>query len=234
MSYCVNCGVKLDSSLQTCPLCHTPVINPNDVQTSTNVSPYPNQKGRIEPVNRKDIIIFSTSTLVAIAVCCGLLNLFFFPQVQWSITVIGLCVVLWIFLLPVTLSPNLTGYLIALLDSIAVGAYVYMITYLTPSNTWYFKFALPLILLFFFLIELLVFLVKNVPFNFFVGLLYFSISTGIICTSIELLLDYIFYNSFSLSWSAVVLAVCSILSIILITVLSLRRIRNMLQKRFHI
>ena len=27
MSYCVNCGVKLDPSLERCPLCNTPVIN---------------------------------------------------------------------------------------------------------------------------------------------------------------------------------------------------------------
>ena len=29
MSYCVNCGVKLEESLTKCPLCNTPVINPN-------------------------------------------------------------------------------------------------------------------------------------------------------------------------------------------------------------
>ena len=31
MSYCVNCGVKLDPSLKYCPLCNTPVINPHDL-----------------------------------------------------------------------------------------------------------------------------------------------------------------------------------------------------------
>ena len=29
MSYCVNCGVELDNSTLKCPLCDTPVINPN-------------------------------------------------------------------------------------------------------------------------------------------------------------------------------------------------------------
>lgn len=237
MSYCVNCGVKLDSSLHTCPLCHTPVINPNAIRMQYELqtgSPYPNQKGKIEPVNRKDIIIFSTASLLAIAICCGLLNFLFFPRIPWSIPVIGLCFVLWILLLPVTLLPSITGYFITLLDIAALGSYVYMITYLTPTDTWYYKVALPLTLICFLLLELLVFLVKNVPFNFFVGLLYFSIGTGLICVSIELLLDNVFQTGFSLSWSAVVLAVCSILSIILITVLSLRRMRNMLQKRFHI
>lgn len=29
MSYCVNCGVELDDTVAICPLCHTPVQNPN-------------------------------------------------------------------------------------------------------------------------------------------------------------------------------------------------------------
>ena len=28
MSYCVNCGVELDATASFCPLCHTPVLNP--------------------------------------------------------------------------------------------------------------------------------------------------------------------------------------------------------------
>ena len=31
MSYCVNCGVELEKSIRKCPLCNTPVINPNDL-----------------------------------------------------------------------------------------------------------------------------------------------------------------------------------------------------------
>ena len=32
MSYCVNCGVELDHTLKSCPLCETPVINPRDIE----------------------------------------------------------------------------------------------------------------------------------------------------------------------------------------------------------
>ena len=41
MSYCVNCGVELDKSLKQCPLCSTPVINPNDVAVEETVTTYP-------------------------------------------------------------------------------------------------------------------------------------------------------------------------------------------------
>lgn len=54
MSYCVNCGVELDPSLKSCPLCHTPVINPNELKKEVSSSPYPTQKGQVEVVKRKD------------------------------------------------------------------------------------------------------------------------------------------------------------------------------------
>lgn len=233
MSYCVNCGVELDSSLKKCPLCNTPVINPNSILYSEAASPYPEHKGKIEPVNRKDLTIFSSITLSAIAICCGLLNCIFFENVMWSVPVIGLCLFIWICLLPITLLPNLSGYLITLLDCTALGIYIYMISYLTAVNTWYYKFALPLIIVLFVMIEILVLLTKKIPFNFLIGFLYLTIFVAIICVTIELLLDAALQQSLALSWSAVVLTVCAILSIMLITILSIRRIRHMVQKRLY-
>ena len=55
MSYCVNCGVELEASLKECPLCHTPVINPNQIGQPTPPSPYPMNKGQVEVVKRKDL-----------------------------------------------------------------------------------------------------------------------------------------------------------------------------------
>ena len=40
MSYCVNCGVELDASLKSCPLCHTPVINPRELKDTPPGFPY--------------------------------------------------------------------------------------------------------------------------------------------------------------------------------------------------
>ena len=54
MSYCVNCGVELESSLVSCPLCNTPVINPNELPYVKKPSPYPEEMGQVEVVKRKD------------------------------------------------------------------------------------------------------------------------------------------------------------------------------------
>ena len=51
MSYCVNCGVELEPSLKKCPLCNTPVINPNELQKiGEAVSPYPIKTGQVDVV----------------------------------------------------------------------------------------------------------------------------------------------------------------------------------------
>ena len=72
MSYCVNCGVELEQSLGQCPLCNTPVINPREAVC--NKSPFPEEKGQVEVVKRKDMSILLTTVMVSTSIVCGLLN----------------------------------------------------------------------------------------------------------------------------------------------------------------
>lgn len=50
MSYCVNCGVELDASLEACPLCNTPVVNPKDFAPQNPFPSFPREKGQVEEV----------------------------------------------------------------------------------------------------------------------------------------------------------------------------------------
>ena len=87
MSYCVNCGVELDPSLKSCPLCHTPVINPNELKKEETVYPYPTQKGQVEVVKRKDLGILLSIVVLATSTTCILLNLLVFSQSPCSLWV---------------------------------------------------------------------------------------------------------------------------------------------------
>ena len=81
MSYCVNCGVKLEQSLQSCPLCHTPVINPNELKNdalSNLTGPFATEKGEVEPMKKYDIGLWLTLVFGSTAIACGILNLFVF------------------------------------------------------------------------------------------------------------------------------------------------------------
>jgi len=41
MSYCVHCGVELAPSEESCPLCKTPVLDPNQPWSEPEERPYP-------------------------------------------------------------------------------------------------------------------------------------------------------------------------------------------------
>ena len=50
---------------------------------------------------------------------------------------------------------------------------------------------------------------------------------------LEVLIDLYLSGEIALSWSAVVLTVCSVLDIAVITMLSRRRLRNEVRRRLH-
>ena len=47
MSYCGNCGVELDPTARACPLCHTPVVNPNQPVDTVSPKPFPPEPGEV-------------------------------------------------------------------------------------------------------------------------------------------------------------------------------------------
>ena len=55
MSYCVNCGVELNSNEKRCPLCSTPVINPNIDNKQMDLPPYPPKSDFIVDSKLKNI-----------------------------------------------------------------------------------------------------------------------------------------------------------------------------------
>ena len=106
MSYCVNCGVELDPSAKTCPLCGTPAWHPE-----LDAPPYfPANSAAVQPASRREAAILLTAMLVSVSLCCGLLNLFLPTNRPWSLYVIGAAVMLWVwFTLPMVLRRSFSG-----------------------------------------------------------------------------------------------------------------------------
>ena len=98
MSYCVNCGVELDETASFCPLCHTPVYNPNQPVNEAAPKPFPTERKEVPPSSKLPIAILISTVLASVAVCCGILNLFLKTQHTWSLYVIGAAIMLWIWM----------------------------------------------------------------------------------------------------------------------------------------
>lgn len=233
MSYCVNCGVELDSSLKECPLCNTPVINPNKPDSTVSAASYPDSKGEVEVVKRKDLGILLSVVLSATAITCLLLNMLVFTGSLWSFMVIGVCICLFFFTFPAVIYTKSPIYLSLLVDGIAVGIYLYLITFLTSDSDWFWQLGLPIIVMITVLIELFTLLARKFPFNILSGSLYLFTETAILCVFLELMIKRFNNDSYRISWSAVVLTVCVIIDITLITILAKKRLRNEVHRRLH-
>lgn len=234
MSYCVNCGVELDASAKECPLCNTPVLNPRELEKIARaVPPFPTKKGAVETVKRKDLGILISMVVLATAVTCGILNAFVFQGKLWSLGVIGVCVILWVMLIPAFIYTKQPVYVSILYDGIAVVAYLYMLTYLTGTREWFAGLGVPIVLLITVIAEVFTFCIRKLPKSFLTIALYLFTAVGLLCGGLEVLIDRYVSQHIALSWSAVVLTVTAILDIAVITMLSRRRLRNAVRRRLH-
>lgn len=235
MSYCVNCGVELDPSLKKCPLCGTPVINPNVIPFYEATSPYPTQKGQVDVVKHRDIALLISIMLVTTAITCGLLNLFVFRANRWSVLVFGFCVLIWVLIVPPFLagSGKLSVYIRILLDGAATFFYLYMISYLTGSKSWVFGIGLPIVALITLLIESFFYARRQIRSSFLHTSLYLFTDIALLCIGIELICRHYIHLPYALTWSAVVLTVCAIFIIAIIMLLVRPSLRDALRRRMH-
>lgn len=145
MSYCVNCGVELAESSNKCPLCDTPVINPNIINPVNTPPAFP--ENIVIPKstnNRFNAIIFSILLLIPNIVCI-ITNLLLTPDLLWSIYVVSSSAMFWfLFVLPFIMKSN-KKYLTIAIDAIATALYIFIFYYYNSAQTgWFWKVAVPL------------------------------------------------------------------------------------------
>lgn len=233
MSYCVHCGVELDPSLKRCPLCNTPVLDPNNIPYFEATSPYPATKGKVEPARRKDAAIFISVLLSTISITCGILNWLVFTGTPWSLLVIGFCLVLWVICIPYIFYRKLSPYLAVFMDGLTVSFYLYLISRLTGSADWLFYLGLPIAALFTFLLEIFILSVLKINHSAFSVTLYIFSLIPLFCIGIELLCRNFLGSPLRITWSAIVLTVCVIFIIAIVTILLLPRVREEARRRLH-
>ena len=233
MSYCVNCGVELEASLKECPLCHTPVINPRELNKETPPSPYPTDKGQVEVVRRKDLGILISVVLTATSVTCLLLNLLVFNAHLWSLIVIGCCLCLFVFTCPAIFYSKMPISLTLLADGASVAIYLFLITFTTRSDTWFWELGLPIAVLLLIGAEIFPLLAKFISFTVLSCALVLFVEIPTFCVALELLIRHVLEKPYRITWSAVVLTVCVIIVFALITILTKKRLRNEVRRRLH-
>ena len=146
MSYCVNCGVELASGERKCPLCDTPVINPNAKGEEEGYRPYPKHVERVmRKVDRRFGVLLATLALLVPLVVTMAADMIIEKRLSWSLYVAGalLCIFTW-FLLPF-LSDRRRPYFSLVLDAFVLLVYLAIISYVTADMLWFLPLALPLV-----------------------------------------------------------------------------------------
>jgi len=138
--YCIKCGVRLEDTEKSCPLCQTPVFHPQ--LTRRSVPPlYPDAPPAPQVRSKAVHIVLATLFLLAAALCAQC-DLLVFGSITWSGYVIGaLCLIyssavlpFWFFRPnPVIFVPCSFGMLLAFLFYVN----------LSVEGNWFFSFALP-------------------------------------------------------------------------------------------
>ncbi|MBQ1850722.1 MAG: hypothetical protein II743_00345 [Lachnospiraceae bacterium] len=233
MSYCVNCGVELDATAKNCPLCNTPVINPNEIKKEGAIPPFPKERAQVDEVQRADFGWLVSMVCLATAVTCGVLNWLAFNGSLWSLAVIGACIVLWVVLVPAVIYHKWSPYVYLLLDCAAIILYLYLIARMIGNYGWFEGLGVPLVICTWGVMELLTLASRKFLKGILARGLYGFTALALLCVGYEIIIDLFCENPIRLSWSAVVLTVCIIVDIAIITTLSRRRLRNEVRRRLH-
>ena len=210
MSYCVNCGVELDSTASFCPLCRTPVVNPRQPVDTGSSPPFPTERREVPPASKAELAILVSSMLASVAVC-----------------------MLWVWLVPPLLLRTMHLYLRLSADVLAVALYVFLISVDLDGSAWYWHLALPIILLLGAALLFLGFMMGARPRSTLSRITLVIGTTGVFLSGVELLIDRYFLGRWQPGWSLVVAAVCLSMMIPLIVVRWRPALRDEVRRRFH-
>ena len=233
MSYCVNCGVELDITATACPLCNTKIYNPNQPPATDVPTPYATVKGHTEPVKMKDFIILISTVLIVTSLVCLFLNLFTIQIGHWSYYVVGICVMLWVFMIPLFFPHKGNIYLQLTLNGISIALFLGLVSYLHPNNHWYEHIALPIVGLGTLLLEIICVFAIKLKSSMLIKTAISIAAIGVFCMVTELVIDLHMKGCFYLRWSAIVAACAFVIDIVLLVIYLLDGLRAEIRRRMH-
>ena len=138
--YCVKCGVRLLDGVARCPLCQTPVWNPDEALAA---EPSFSDRYPIPPESRRyPILAFLTVLLLAVNLSTLILCLTLYGRVSWSGYVMSACAVVYFsFIFPFWFKRREPLIFVPLAFLYISGYLLYICLY--TGGDWFLSFAFP-------------------------------------------------------------------------------------------
>ena len=224
--------MELKNSEKKCPLCDTPVINPN-VTNDNSHADEPQKAFESIPTLRPDYRLLSSIVSVMLIIPVAVTFICDFLQshgITWSIYVLGASLLIFVILLLPAFFKNKSPYKFILTDAVAVFLFLWMISYSTHGN-WAFKVGLPLVAVTCAFSVVYALAVRNKKIDRLLKLSLLVIMIGIFTLCIEVILNDAFDRALTLRWSQYVMIPCGAVSIILLIINSQKKLKEELRKK---
>jgi hypothetical protein len=232
MSYCVNCGVELERTQKSCPLCGAQVFNPADQNPVEKSDTFPDNRDEQKKINRGFWIKFNAIIAAVPIAICLLLNLLYDRRLTWSIFVSASVFMLWAFCTSPFIFRQFNYKKMLFADLIAALLGLGLIAYPFPVNSWYQFVALPLAVYCYLAWWLIIFLNrKKLPVLVLAAVICVCVSMLLIL--LEILLDVYTVGHVTLFWSWFVLAPCLAISALLLLLDRNKEVQHEIAKRLH-
>lgn len=235
MSYCVNCGVELNESEIKCPLCGTPVINPNQALGQDPHYVYPSRMD--EPGKKMEqrwTILLLSITLALPSSVCLICDFITSHSFGWSLYVLGALCTLWVMIVPPYMLKRHRLLWSIALDTIAIGIFLFWINRMaTPDKNWFVPLALPILALAGVLFFCLALLFQKVALTKLYRLAICFLALGMGLVMLEMLLDHYHHQQLTLTWSWMVLVPCAMLAVLYVVIERKIGLKQDLRRRLH-
>lgn len=226
--YCVKCGVRLDDSLDRCPLCGTPVWRPEEAQDQDRAfsSIFP-EKHRNE---RLTVVAFLTAVALLAAFITLRICLRIYGGIGWSgYAMLGIALFYVIAILPLWFRrPNPMIFLPV--DHAAVAGFLLYASWASGGH-WFLSFGFPVTAMSCLLLTGFIALLRYVR-----GCRLFIIGGSVIVLGgLSMLVEFFQHITFGtkmFTWSLYVVSSCLAFGMFLILAGTIRPLREYLERRF--
>ena len=230
MLVCKQCGVELDSGMQICPLCDTPVIDGRQVIEPSGNADLSDQ--RAKPRLLRNILWQIVCILLLSGIVSTLIiDVSIVGRVTWSIYPVTICLVVLCYatLLALWKAKFVAQIIIAW---IASGA-VLLVVQLSTAKEWPLSLAFPIVSSVTIVSILLTLILNSIKMKGLNVLAILFVGIAIVCLIIEGILSLYFKDQIQFSWSVVVSACLLPVTAAIVFIFLRTRNNRDLQKIFH-
>ena len=235
MSYCVNCGVELESSQKSCPLCGVEVCNPEKPYDAGVLKPYSSHIARINRrVERRFGGIIASVTIAFVAGICIVADMVYSFSADWSLLVAISLGLGWMLFITPFVFDRLAPLWFVGMDMAALTGFLYGLNRLTSGEDWFTPLALPVVLAIGVLAAVGIVVIRKKKLRIFSAIAWVSGLIGTLVLTLEFILDRFLFGECRFDWSFFVAIPCFVLALIFTIISRKVRLQEAIIRRLHV